>query len=386
MAGVRDLHVPLGELLAAAGGVQHADFGRTPGAVVGAQAGARAVLGFDEHGHGPQLFGGEQVAAGIGEQVLTLVAGGLLARGLQPVVQGLGGVDPLLAFGQGGVAGQRPVAPARHEAGVVERTGAVEDAGQRVVVGGRDRVELVVVAARAAERLAEERAADQVELFVDGVEHQLRLVLFGQHARTERQEAGRRVAVDADPWFVDHQVAGDLQLREAIERQVLVVGGDDPVAIAPRIGEGEVLVEAVAVAVAGQVEPMARLAFAVVRRSQQFVDERGEGGLVRLCGEALALFGGRWQAGEHVGGTAQQGRVVGAWVGAQALLSLGRRHEAVERLLPVRIRDRRRGGCTPRRKCPWQGHGGVLTDDTASGDGQGTRSADEGEAQHGEVV
>ena len=68
------------------------------------------------------------------------------------------------------------------------------------------------------------------------------------------------------------QVAGDLVDHETVERLVAVEGGDDPVAPGPH-GAGEVVLKAVGVGVAGAVEPVHRHSLAVMRRSQQAIDQ-----------------------------------------------------------------------------------------------------------------
>ena len=72
-------------------------------------------------------------------------------------------------------------------------------------------------------------------------------------------------------------VAGDLFLDEAVVGLVGVEGLDDVVAIAPGVGARLVGLEAVGLGVAGEVEPVAAPALAVVRRGEQAVDELLEG-------------------------------------------------------------------------------------------------------------
>ena len=64
---------------------------------------------------------------------------------------------------------------------------AAEDAGQRVVIASRDRIELVVVAASTTDRHAEQRLAERVKLLVHDVEFQRQLVLLFVVRRAERQ-------------------------------------------------------------------------------------------------------------------------------------------------------------------------------------------------------
>ena len=67
----------------------------------------------------------------------------------------------------------------------------MEDAGQGVVVGRRDRVELVVVAAGAARRQGQDRPADGVDLLVDVVHDEPDLEPLVDVLHAQGQEAGR---------------------------------------------------------------------------------------------------------------------------------------------------------------------------------------------------
>ena len=121
---------------------------------------------------------------------------------------------------------QRPQHPAGDdgvaELDAVERPRAVEDAGQGVVVGRRDRVELVVVAAGAAERQAQERLADRVDLLVDDVH------LAASACRARPAPSGpttrKPVAISCSSRSAcvvgGQQVAGDLLADEPVVRLV----------------------------------------------------------------------------------------------------------------------------------------------------------------------
>ena len=52
----------------------------------------------------------------------------------------------------------------------------VKDAGQRVVVVGRNRIELVIVTSRTSKRQSEKRFADSVDVVIDHVADDLFLV------------------------------------------------------------------------------------------------------------------------------------------------------------------------------------------------------------------
>jgi hypothetical protein len=87
-----------------------------------------------------------------------------------------------------------------------------------------------------------------------------------EHLRAEREEPGGGQAVAA---FAVRFVAGaeniarDLHGDEAVVGEIRVQGADDPIAIAPRIREREILVDAVRIGITGDVEPLAREAFAI---------------------------------------------------------------------------------------------------------------------------
>src|SRR5262245_35438251 len=78
-----------------------------------------------------------------------------------------------------------------------EKPGADEDPGDTVVIGGGDRVELMIVAARAAYGEAKESAAGDADLLVDGVHAEHVGVDFELIVRTDRQEAGGDILLSA---------------------------------------------------------------------------------------------------------------------------------------------------------------------------------------------
>ena len=69
---------------------------------------------------------------------------------------------------------------------------------------------------------------------------------------------------------------------------------------------------ALGVGVAGDVEPVAAPALAVVRRGEQAIDEAGEGVGGGVAFEGVDLLGRRRHAPEVDGGAADQGPLVGA--------------------------------------------------------------------------
>ncbi len=87
----------------------------------------------------------------------------------------------------------------------------MEDAGQGVIVGGRDRVELVIVAAGTARRQGQHRAADGVDLLVDVVHDEPDLETLVDVLDAQGQEPGRdQLLVPLPLRFGRQQVAGDL--------------------------------------------------------------------------------------------------------------------------------------------------------------------------------
>ena len=107
-----------------------------------------------------------------------------------------------LLGGRGGAAVPGPAAtasagrnsPGRRRpsccAAPAHRSRAVKDAGQGVIVGRRDRVELVIVAAGAARRQRQHRPRHRVDLLVDVVHDEADLEPLVDVLHAQRQEAG----------------------------------------------------------------------------------------------------------------------------------------------------------------------------------------------------
>ena len=191
----------------------------------------------------------------------------------------------------------------------IDHLGGGEEGLEPVVVGRRDRVELVVVAAGAADGQAEEDRADG-----PGDLGQLRLPLHrrvevaGDNlARTAAAEAGG----DQGLGIAGAQlVPGELEGEELVVGQVVVEGLDHPIAIAPGVGPFGVEFEAVGVGVVGQIEPVLRPSLAVGGAVEEAVDDPfvciGE----IVVQEGPDLLGGRRQAGEVERGAADQADAV----------------------------------------------------------------------------
>ena len=211
--------------------------------------------------------------------------------------------------------------------------GGGEDAVQGVVVGGGDRVELVVVAAGAGDGQAEEALGRRVDALVDRVVVVVEALAHGDEA--ERGEA--RVVLGQ----VGQAVGRELLDDELVVRLVGVERVDDVVAVGPGVGGavalGAAATQALGVGVTGGIEPVAGPALAVARRGEQAVDgafehqRGGAGGLavadrqsvadhggVEIAGEGVGLGVGGRQAVEVVGEAAQQRLAVGGGIGLEA--------------------------------------------------------------------
>ena len=166
-----------------------------------------------------------------------------------------------------------------------------EDAVKGVVVGGRNRVELVIMATRAGYRQAKEALRRRIDALVDGIVIVLETLPDGDEA--EGREA--RVVLGQ----VRQTVGSELLDDELVVRFISVERVDDVVAVSPRGIEGldrAVTLQALGVGVTGGIEPVASPALAVVGRSEQTVDGALDDGIHRAS--SLPLTGGHVVHGE----------------------------------------------------------------------------------------
>ena len=235
-----------------------------------------------------------------------------------------------------------------------------EERGQRVELPLADRVELVVVAGRAADGQAHEHAADRLGPVL-GVD---RLVLLDHHAALVRRdvvalEAGGDQLVESR---LRQQVAGDLVDGELVERLVPVERLDRPVAVGVHLSV-VVDVDAVGVAVARGVQPVAGAVFAPVGRREKAVDQPFVGAVFRVVQERRERAGVGRQPGQVEGGAAGQGAAVGFLGWRQAVLFEPRQDEAVQRVAaPGFVFDFRRRRPVDGRERPVLVPGGALLD------------------------
>ena len=215
-----------------------------------------------------------------------------------------------------------------------------QEAQQRVVVGLRERVELVVVAARASDGQPEEGHAGGAEHVVEVVELRgggvVGLVVPGvQPVEPRGDEAGpplrsqRRCGADRG---LGQLVARDLFAHEPVVGLVGVEAVDDVVAVAPGVGLRPIPLVAVALGIADQVQPMATPALAVLRRFEQPIDEPGPGGVGGVALELRDDLGRGRQTQKVEMRPAHLFARCGRRVGFQAFLPSPRLQQVIDRM------------------------------------------------------
>ena len=254
---------------------------------------------------------------------------------------------------------------------------ALEDAVERVVIGGRDGVVFVVVAAGALDGQAHRAARHHVNAVVNN------LVREADEAAADGEETQRRQVgafwVLSFGFWVDgvrsdfanpelrtrnpepnKLVAGYLKLEEAVVGQVGVERVDDPVAVGVGVRVEALLAGvdvALGVRVARDVEPVTRPALAVVRGGEELVGEIADCRLpIADCArlrERLDFLRRRREAGEVVGQAADERARVGGWRGLQVVrLELGEDEVVHGRLRPRLVLHRRHRLLLRRHKGP----------------------------------
>ena len=176
-----------------------------------------------------------------------------------------------------------------------------ENGLKTVVVLHGNRVELVIVALGALDSEAIERLnrvhdhVVTVQVARDfAVDFRLRhLLVANQVPRAGGEEAQ---GLDAVTSKGKQNISRDLLLHEAPIGLVLVEGANDVITIRPGVRPGLVLVIAVRLTVMDYVEPMPRPALAIVRRSQQGIDQVFITPRIRIADERLDLLRRRRQA------------------------------------------------------------------------------------------
>jgi hypothetical protein len=234
--------------------------------------------------------------------------------------------------------------------GQVHRFAAArEDAVERIIIRGGDRVELVIVAPRAREGEVHDPAADGVDAVVDDQLGRLEVTLETAADGEEAQRAqvgfiGRRQAV-----------GGDLFEHETVERTVGVEGLDDVVPVGVREGNAALAVGGFfrRIGVPGDIEPVATPTLTVLGARQQLVDERREGGRTGIGGELLHALVRRRQAEQREVGAADQRARISRRIGGKLFLRQSGADKLVDGIVGRDPRGKfRRGGRGDRLESP----------------------------------
>ena len=205
----------------------------------------------------------------------------------------------------------------------------VEEGEEPVVVALRDRIKLVVVAAGALEREPHEGGGGRL----DPVGHIFDAVFLRDDAPFGREHV---VATEAGcdplrPAGIGQEIAGELLHDEAVVGHVAGEGVDHPVAPRP-LRPLLVVVVAVGVGVAGDVEPLQRHPLGMPWRGEQPIDHLPMSA-GRLVGEECGpLVGRRRQAGEVERDPPQPCLPRGLGRGCELFLGETGEHELIDRV------------------------------------------------------
>ncbi len=173
---------------------------------------------------------------------------------------------------------------------------------------------------RTAQGQAQERLANLVDLLIDHIDAQLRLIGLDNGQVAQNEEPGRdQVPGSLSGAAVREQVAGKLLVDETVERPVDVERPDHVIAISPGVLGEDVVGRADLVGIARQVQPVPGPALAECRRCQKPIDDAFLR-LKRLVVDERSDLLGRWrQAGEVERDAAQPGVAIGVWGGTESL-------------------------------------------------------------------
>ena len=166
-------------------------------------------------------------------------------------------------------ANQRSVA--QHRTGNDPR--AEKDSGQRVIVFGRNRIELVIVTAGTRQRQSEKRSPHNVDFVVHVIGDHLLLIDIAGNEISDCQHPGRdeRFRIDLGRGRRLHQVSGQLPCDEVVVPQITIERGDHPIAIPPRFTEVALdrqLNQIARVGIADNVQPVPTPPLAITGRGQ----------------------------------------------------------------------------------------------------------------------
>jgi hypothetical protein len=199
-----------------------------------------------------------------------------------------------------------------------------------VIVGLAERIELVIMASRAAYGDAQKRRANDVghlgQHFVVGAGHVLISGILAQ--RTEPVEsAGDQVGLVGRIHFV----AGELLFDERVVRLVVIEAPDHVIAITPRIGTVRIVFITVGLREAHHVQPMAAPLFAIVGRGEQAIDHLFPRIGRFVIHEVIDFPKGWRQTREVEGDAANERSTVGGGRGRQTFFAKAGQNERVHR-------------------------------------------------------
>ena len=196
----------------------------------------------------------------------------------------------------------------------VHRFGALEDPGQSVIVGGGNRIKLVIVASSTSEGHPKKDTTDGIDLLVDDVHAHLRHVHLGQYFRADRKKTGCNQALLA--FSIGRrfeQITSDLFRDELVEWLVGVKGLNHIITVSPRVAVSHIFIETVGICIACHVQPVSAPAFSISGRFEQAIDELRVGVIRLVVQEGRDLFGCWWQSGQIKRQTANQCLPIGLW-------------------------------------------------------------------------
>ena len=212
------------------------------------------------------------------------------------------------------------------------------NSGERIVILSRNRIEFMIVAARAGERESQKSASGHVDLIINDVGQHLFLVGVAGAPFADGHDAGGNHFAWIEPGRLIRRqnVTGDLLPDELVIRQIAVEGVYDPVAIPIRLGHVRFAADAARierVGVANDIEPVSAPTLAVMRQGQQAVHDFGES-IRRIVREKRFDFPGRRRQANQIERRApNQCSLVGGWRRCESIAFEFRQNEIIHRRL-----------------------------------------------------
>ena len=206
--------------------------------------------------------------------------------------------------------------------------GVVVEPGHRVIVLVADRVVLVIVTSRTADRQTQKRRSHGVV----PIDHVLDAILLVDRAVFRRplphsQERGR------EPLLLRRlrqQIARELPGAKLVERHIPVERADDPVAPRPQQTIVVVIEEPVALRPAREVAPEGEHVLAVSRRREQAIHDFFIRVRQRIAHERLYLFERGWKARERQRDAIDQRFLIGFLRGVESVAFEARQDEPID--------------------------------------------------------